>query len=128
MERVRRYAHGGRVQDLTVKAGRLETRVQGSRATPYRVSVRSEAPSKTKWRALEAAMAAWLGWTAQLLAGEVPRDLEEPFAKVGCPCSHVAGEICRCAAAAPTTLNHRVMASSDRCRIVPCGPNVTISP
>ena len=85
MERGRRYARGGRVQDLTVKAGRLEARVQGSRATPYRVSVRSAAPSKVQWRALETAMAARLGWTAQLLAGEVPRDLEEPFAAVGVP-------------------------------------------
>jgi len=85
MERGRRYARGGRVQDLTVKAGRLEARVQGSRSTPYRVSVRSEAPSKAQWRALEAAMAARLGWTAQLLAGEVPRDLEEPFEEVGVP-------------------------------------------
>jgi hypothetical protein len=30
-------------------------------------------------------MAARLGWNAQLLAGEVPRDLEEPFAEVGVP-------------------------------------------
>jgi len=85
MERGRRYARGGRVRDLTVKAGRLEARVQGSRATPYRVSVRSAAPSKVHWRALETAMAARLGWTAQLLAGELPRDLEEPFAEVGVP-------------------------------------------
>lgn len=60
MERGRRYARGGRVQELLVKAGRLEARVQGSRA-------------------------ARLGWTAQLLNGEVPRDLEEPFAAVGVP-------------------------------------------
>jgi hypothetical protein len=31
MERGRRYARGGRVTDLIVKAGRLEARVQGSR-------------------------------------------------------------------------------------------------
>lgn len=90
MERGRRYARGGRVQELLVKAGRLEARVQGSRATPYRVSVRSTAPSKAhpskaQWKALEQAMAARLGWTAQLLNGEVPRDLEEPFAAVGVP-------------------------------------------
>ena len=41
MERGRRYARSGKVTDLAVKAGRLEARVQGSRATPYRVSVRS---------------------------------------------------------------------------------------
>jgi uncharacterized Zn finger protein len=83
MERGRRYARGGRVGELTVKAGRLEARVQGSRAVPYRVSVRSAAPSKAQWRQLEAAMATRLGWTAQLLNGEVPQDLEEAFAEVG---------------------------------------------
>jgi hypothetical protein len=71
MERGRRYARGGRVQ--------------GSRATPYRVNVRSAAPSKAQWRALEEAMAARLGWTAQLLNGAVPRDLEQPFEAVGVP-------------------------------------------
>jgi uncharacterized Zn finger protein len=85
MERGRRYARGGRVQDLTVKAGKLEARVRGSRAVPYRVSVRSAAPSKAQWRVLEAAMAARLGWTAQLLNGEVPSDLEEAFTEVGVP-------------------------------------------
>jgi hypothetical protein len=49
------------------------------------VSVRSAAPSKAQWRELEAAMASRLGWTAQLLNGEVPRDLEEAFVEVGVP-------------------------------------------
>ena len=85
LERGRRYARGGRVQDLVVKAGRLEARVQGSRATPYRVSVRTTAPNKAQWRALEEAMAARLGWAAQLLNGVVPQDLEQPFEAVGVP-------------------------------------------
>ena len=85
MERGRRYARSGRVQDLTVKAGRLEARVQGSRAVPYRVSIRSASPTKAQWRELETAMAARLGWTAQLLNGEVPHDLEEAFAEVDVP-------------------------------------------
>ena len=85
MERGRRYARSGRVQELTVKAGRIEARVQGSRAVPYRVSIRSESPTEGQWRELETAMAARLGWTAQLLNGEVPQDLEEAFAEVGVP-------------------------------------------
>lgn len=85
MERGRRYARGGRVRELRVTAGRLEARVQGSRAVPYRVSVRSAAPTKAQWRALEMAMAARLGWTAQLLNGVVPQDLEDAFAEVGVP-------------------------------------------
>jgi hypothetical protein len=85
MERGRRYARGGRVHDLTVKAGKLEARVQGTRAVPYRVSLRSEAPTQAQWRRLEAEMAKRLGWTAQLLNGELPVDLEEAFAEVGVP-------------------------------------------
>lgn len=85
MERGRRYARSGRVGDLMVKAGRLEAKVQGSRAVPYRVTVRLAVPSKAQWRTLEAAMAARLGWTAQLLNGEVPQDLEAAFAEVGVP-------------------------------------------
>jgi hypothetical protein len=42
-------------------------------------------PSKAQWKALEQAMAARLCWTTQLLNGEVPRDLEEPFEAVGVP-------------------------------------------
>jgi uncharacterized Zn finger protein len=68
---------------LAVKAGRLEARVQGSRATPYRVSVRSEAASKAQWRSLELLFATRLGWAAQLLAGEVPANLEAAFAEAG---------------------------------------------
>ena len=83
MERGRRYARGGRVKDLIVKAGRLEARVQGSRATPYKVSVRSEAASKAQWRSLELLFASRLGWAAQLLAGEVPANLEAAFAEAG---------------------------------------------
>ncbi len=83
LERGRRYARGGRVQDLVVKAGRLEARVQGSRATPYRVTIRSETPGKEQWRALETALATRLGWAARLLAGEVPTDLEAAFAEAG---------------------------------------------
>jgi hypothetical protein len=85
MERGRRYARGGRVGELSVKPGRLEARVRGSRAVPYRVSIRSAAPNKAQWRALEQAMAQRLGWSAQLLNGEVPRDLEQAFAEVGVP-------------------------------------------
>ena len=83
MERGRRYARGGRVQELVVKAGRLEARVQGSRATPYRVSIRSEAPDKEQWQVLEAVLATRLGWAARLLAGEVPSELEAAFAEAG---------------------------------------------
>jgi hypothetical protein len=83
MERGRRYARGGRVTDLIVKAGRLEARVQGSRARPYKVSLRSQAASKAQWRELEQLFSTRLGWAAQLLAGELPTNLEAAFAEAG---------------------------------------------
>ena len=83
LERGRRYARGGRVKELIVKAGRLEARVQGSRATPYRVSLRSEAASKAQWHSLELLFASRLGWAAQMLAGEVPANLEAAFSEAG---------------------------------------------
>ncbi len=83
MERGRRYARGGRVTDLIVKAGRLEARVQGSRARPYKVSLRSQAANKAQWRELEQLFSTRLGWAAQLLAGELPTNLEAAFSEAG---------------------------------------------
>ena len=91
LERGRRYARGGRVK--------------GSRATPYRVSVRSEAASKAQWRSLELLFASRLGWAAQMLAGEVPPTWRRPSPKPVRPSSRAAGPTCRCVAAAPTTPN-----------------------
>jgi uncharacterized Zn finger protein len=83
MERGRRYARGGKVQELLVKAGRLEARVQGSRATPYRVSVPQRRPQQgaPQQGAVEGAGAG----DGRPPGREVPRDLEEPFEAVGVP-------------------------------------------
>jgi uncharacterized Zn finger protein len=114
MERGRRYAHAGKVLSLEVGSGKLEARVQGSRRTPYRVTVRAAVPTKAQWRSIEAVFAARLGWAARLLAGEVPAELEEGFqqagvalfpqrwsdlkARCGCPdeevpCKHIAAAL-----------------------------------
>ena len=55
-------------------------KVQGSRYSPYRVRIRGKVLSEHQWRRLEKAMAAQALPLAKLLAGEMPRDIEELFA------------------------------------------------
>ncbi len=78
--RGRSYARAGQVLDLKVTTGLVTARVQGSRATPYRVRVEVTTLSRQDWARVEAAMAAQAIFSAKLLAGEMPHEIEEAFA------------------------------------------------
>jgi uncharacterized Zn finger protein len=79
MQRGRRYARAGQVLSLDVQAGMLVAQVQGSRRTPYVVTVAAAPPSAEQWASVDAALASRVGVVARLLAGEVPDDLEAVF-------------------------------------------------
>ena len=81
LTRGRRYARAGQVLDLAVDAGVVHARVQGSRATPYRVTIRVLPISAKDWARVEEAMAARAVFLAKLLAGEMPADIEDAFAQ-----------------------------------------------
>lgn len=83
MQRGRRYARSGQVLTLEVNPGVIAAQVQGSRRTPYLVTVSAAQPSAEQWRKVEQAMAAKVGFAARLLGGEVPEELEEVFASAG---------------------------------------------
>lgn len=83
MQRGRRYARSGQVMSLDVSPGLIAAQVQGSRPTPYLVTVRSAEPSPTQWRKVDDAFTARVGFAAQLLAGEVPVELEDVFTDAG---------------------------------------------
>ena len=83
MTRGRAYARKGQVLSLDVSAGILAARVQGSRSRPYVISINIAAPSAEQWRKIEIALQSRLGYAANLLAGEVPTDLEDVFTSVG---------------------------------------------
>ena len=85
MGRGRRYARSGQVMSLDVRSGLLAAQVQGSRRTPYVVTIRAAAPTATQWRKIDEAMRARVGFVAQLLAGEVPAELESVFAAAKTP-------------------------------------------
>jgi len=80
LARGKRYARAGQVLDLTVDAGVVHARVQGSRAAPYRVSIRVLPLSGKDWARVEEAMAVRAVFLAKLLAGEMPPDIEEALA------------------------------------------------
>ncbi|MGZ4182982.1 MAG: SWIM zinc finger family protein [Solirubrobacteraceae bacterium] len=79
LQRGRNYARRGQVVELDVEPGVVIAKVQGSRHTPYRVRIRAKALTEQHWRRIEKAMAARALPLAQLLAGEMPRDIEDVF-------------------------------------------------
>ena len=83
MQRGRRYARTGQVMTLDVRAGVIDAKVQGSRRTPYVVTIRLPVPTKSQWAAVAEAMTAKVGFVARLLAGEMPPDLEDVFRAAG---------------------------------------------
>ena len=84
MARGRRYARSGQVLSLDVRAGLIVAQVQGSRAKPYVVTVAAPVPTMAQWRKIDAALASRVGFAAQLLAGEVPAELEAVFGSARC--------------------------------------------
>jgi len=83
LQRGRNYARRGQVLSLAVEAGVVAAQVQGSRARPYRVRVNIAAYGKQDWSRLERALADDAWYTARLLAGEMPEDIEEVFTDQG---------------------------------------------
>jgi len=83
MQRGRRYARSGQVLTLDVSVATVAAQVQGSRRTPYLVTVSLPEPTPKQWKAIDAAMRAKVGFVARLLAGEVPADLEGVFRAAG---------------------------------------------
>jgi uncharacterized Zn finger protein len=80
LQRGRNYARRGQVMSLDVDAGMVTARVQGSRPRPYRVRIGITAFGKAEWATLERALAGSAWYSAKLLAGEMPGDIEEMFA------------------------------------------------
>lgn len=83
LPRGRTYARQGRVEDLTVRPGRVTARVQGSRARPYRVTLTLPVFDDTTWDGVLEALAAELRHTAALLDGRMPDDVDDVLQACG---------------------------------------------
>lgn len=83
MSRGRSYARQGQVLSLDISAGAALAQVQGSRPRPYEVRVGVPAFGKAEWGQVAEALVADASHAAALLAGEMPRGIEEVFTGVG---------------------------------------------
>jgi uncharacterized Zn finger protein len=85
LTRGRSYARKGQVISLDVAPGVVAASVQGSRVEPYRVSIGlAPFPAQT-WTKVETRLAEQALYSAQLLAGEMPPEIEQVFADAGAP-------------------------------------------
>ena len=83
LQRGRTYARKGQVLNIDVHPGRVTARVQGSRRAPYSVSIEITPLSDDQWEQAIDAMAQQALFAAQLLAGEMPPEIEDVFQAAG---------------------------------------------
>jgi uncharacterized Zn finger protein len=99
LSRGRSYARRGSVLELTVSPGQVEAAVQGSRVTPYQVTVRIRAFSADEWDAVLDIVSAQIGRVAALLDGELPPEVVDDVRAAGLDLLPGAGEVltnCSC--------------------------------
>ncbi|MFI7608979.1 SWIM zinc finger family protein [Micromonospora sp. NPDC049366] len=85
LTRGRSYARAGQVLSLTIAPGAVTAVVQGSRPRPYDVHIGLTAFPAATWQRIEAELAAQAFFSARLLAGDLPAELEDLFAGAGTP-------------------------------------------
>lgn len=83
LQRGRSYARSGQVLSIDVAKGIVEARVQGSRASPYQVSIKVRPLMPAEWKRLAAELSSQAIFAAKLLAGEMPQDIERAFTGAG---------------------------------------------
>jgi uncharacterized Zn finger protein len=83
LRRGRNYARRGQVLSIEETRGGITARVQGSRRTPYKVTIQLKPLSDIQWEKVIDVLADQAIFAAQLLAGEMPPDIEEAFAAAG---------------------------------------------
>lgn len=85
LTRGRSYARAGQVLRLEVTPGEVTAAVQGSRSRPYEVRITLAPFPATLWSRVEEELAAQAFFSARLLAGDLPAELEELFVSAGAP-------------------------------------------
>jgi hypothetical protein len=85
LQRGRSYARRGQVLEFKLATGKVAARVQGSRPSPYKVTITVVPLTTAPWKEVESRLAAQALFRARLLAGEMPAEIEQVFADAGTP-------------------------------------------
>jgi uncharacterized Zn finger protein len=83
LSRGRSYARRGQVLSIDINQGIVSAEVQGSRSRPYKVTIKVKTISKADWKRLANTLGKQAIFSAKLLAGEMPADIEKAFAEAG---------------------------------------------
>lgn len=83
LERGRNYARQGNVLNIEFKGAKVLARVQGSEQEPYKVSLSLDSFSDEEWDYVIESMSQKAIFSAKLLAGEMPQNIEDVFTANG---------------------------------------------
>ena len=83
LERAWGYAREGHVTSIRFEGRRVHARVQGTDEAPYKVKLWLDVLNDEDWGYVLEALAQKARWSAQLLAGIMPSDIERAFAASG---------------------------------------------
>jgi uncharacterized Zn finger protein len=83
LERARNYAREGNVLSIEFKGPQVLAKVQGTAPEPYQVSLSIDPFSEEDWNYVVETMAEQAIYSAHLLAGEMPHDIEQVFTANG---------------------------------------------
>jgi uncharacterized Zn finger protein len=84
LSRGRSYARSGQVLSIDIDDGLVSAKVQGSRSTPYKISIKIKSFTDKQRDELARNLASQAVFAAKLLAGEMPDGLETIFMEAGC--------------------------------------------
>jgi uncharacterized Zn finger protein len=83
--RGRSYARKGQVVELHVEPAVISAVVQGTRPTPYNVCIAMPTADRSQWERILASLASQAIYSASMLAGELPHEIEDVFSALGVP-------------------------------------------
>jgi len=79
LSRGRSYARQGQVLSIEETKDGIAARVQGSQRSPYKIKIQIEPLTDAQWDKVIDALAEQAIFSAQLLAGEMPQEIEQAF-------------------------------------------------
>jgi len=82
LARGRNYARKGQVIDYKIDYGVITSKVQGTQRKPYTIRIEVATLSDSQWAKVIKTMAQQARFSAKLLAGEMPHDIEQVFNEI----------------------------------------------
>lgn len=83
LARGRSYARRGQVISIDIQEGNITAKVQGTRKTPYKISISVKTLKKKEWQEVARLLSGQVLFAAKLMNGEMPEEIEEVFFQAG---------------------------------------------